>query len=462
MTSLKRFVARIRNFAASRRGDERLREEMESHLAMQTAVNISSGMPPAEARRQAVLKFGAAESIRESYHAESSLPLIEAVLRDARYAVRKLWKSPCFAAVASGSLALAIGANTTVFSVAKQILYQRLAVPNASNLRLLAWTGTSEHVAVHHVHGDYDLLPGGLATSTVFSYPAYQQLRAENRVLGDLIAFREAGMNATIGERAERVLAEMVSENYYRVLGVQPELGRAIGAADDTVSSRPVAVISDVFWDREFGRSPAVLGESIKLNDTPVVIIGVNPQGFTGAKSTIPSETPNVIVPLALQPILTPSTDGSSWLTNPAQWWVNILRSGALAMRQFNMTLLSVFAGLALLLAAIGIYGVIAYSVTQRAHEIGVRMALGAKRRDVLQPVLNQGMVLAGLGIVFGIIGALALTRLLQGYLYRVKPTDPLTLISTCALVAIVAVLASYLPARRAASVDPLQALRCE
>ena len=347
MRAIRRLFARVRNFSAGDLSDERLREEIEQHIAFQTDENIRAGIPRGEALRQARLKLGSVQAIRETYHAEGGLPSIEAVLQDCRYALRKLRRSPGFTAVASISLALAIGANTTIFSVSRQILFQRLAVPSASNLRLLTWTGTSEHVAVHHIHGDYNLLPGGLATSTVFSYPAYRQLRAENRVLGDLIAFREAGMNATIGERAERVLAEMVSENYYRVLGVQPELGRAIGAADDTVSSRPVAVISDAFWDREFGRSPSVLGESIKLNDTPVVIIGVNPQGFTGAKSTIPSETPDVIVPLALQPILTPSTDGSSWLTNPAQWWVNILRSGALAMRQFNMTLLSVFAGLA-------------------------------------------------------------------------------------------------------------------
>lgn len=138
------------------------------------------------------------------------------------------------------------------------------------------------------------------------------------------------------------------------------------------------------------------------------------------------------------------------------------VRSSAVAMRQFNMTLLSVFAGLALLLAVIGIYGVVAYSVTQRTHEIGVRMALGAKRGDVLRLVLGQGMVLAGLGIAFGIVGALALTRLLQNYLYRIKPTDPLTLTTVCGILAIAAVLASYLPARRAASIDPVRALRSE
>jgi putative ABC transport system permease protein len=138
------------------------------------------------------------------------------------------------------------------------------------------------------------------------------------------------------------------------------------------------------------------------------------------------------------------------------------VRSGAVAMRQFDMMLLSVFAGLALLLAIIGIYGVIAFSVTQRTHEIGVRMALGAKRRDVVRLVLNQGMVLAGLGIAFGVAGSLALSRFLEGYLYRIKPTDPLTLTAACAILAIAAVLASYLPARRAASIDPTRALRSE
>jgi putative ABC transport system permease protein len=138
------------------------------------------------------------------------------------------------------------------------------------------------------------------------------------------------------------------------------------------------------------------------------------------------------------------------------------VRSGAVAMRQFNMTLLSVFAGLALLLAIIGIYGVVAYSVSQRTHEIGVRMALGAKRTDVLQLVLNQGMVLAGLGIATGIAGSLALSRLLESYLYGIKPTDPLTLTGACAILAIAAVLASYLPARRAASIDPMLALRSD
>ncbi len=136
--------------------------------------------------------------------------------------------------------------------------------------------------------------------------------------------------------------------------------------------------------------------------------------------------------------------------------------SESLAPRRFNMELLGIFAFIALALAVVGIYGVMAFSVTRRTHEIGIRMALGAEKRDVLKMVIGQGLKLALVGVAIGIAGALALTRFLSTLLYGVKPTDPLTFIAVSLILIAVALLACYIPARRAAKVDPMVALRYE
>jgi putative ABC transport system permease protein len=130
--------------------------------------------------------------------------------------------------------------------------------------------------------------------------------------------------------------------------------------------------------------------------------------------------------------------------------------------RRVQTTLLGFFAALALVLSAVGTHSVVAYSVAQRTHEIGMRMALGAERKDVLRLVLGKGCKLTMVGVTVGMTGALGLTRYLAGLLYGVKPTDPLTFAAVALLLAAVALLASYLPARRAAKVDPMVALRHE
>ncbi|MGA8669406.1 MAG: permease prefix domain 1-containing protein, partial [Terracidiphilus sp.] len=204
MRGLARFLARLRNFAVNRRNDERLQEEIEQHIALQTEDNIRAGMPPDEARRRARLHFGAPGPVREDYRAEESLPLIETVAQDVRYGARILRRSWGFTAIATTSLALAIGANTTIFSVMKHVLLERLDVPHSDQLRLLHWHG-GRNVAINNIWGIPDPGSSGLC-GTSFSYPAYEELRRDNRVLEDLFAFKDLGTaNATIEGDAQVV-----------------------------------------------------------------------------------------------------------------------------------------------------------------------------------------------------------------------------------------------------------------
>jgi ABC-type antimicrobial peptide transport system permease subunit len=138
------------------------------------------------------------------------------------------------------------------------------------------------------------------------------------------------------------------------------------------------------------------------------------------------------------------------------------LLASATAERRFSLLLLLLFAGLALVLSSIGIYGVMAYTTTQRSHEIGIRMALGARSGEVLSLVLGQGMRLVAVGLAVGLIGAWVLSRVLVSQLYGITARDPVTYGAVAVLLGAVALLATYLPARRAAHVDPLIALRSE
>ncbi len=136
--------------------------------------------------------------------------------------------------------------------------------------------------------------------------------------------------------------------------------------------------------------------------------------------------------------------------------------SESVAPRRFNMAVLGIFAAIALVLAAVGVYGIMAFSVTQRTHEIGVRMALGAERRAVLGLIVRQGLAFTLTGVMIGIGGAWVLTRFLTSFLYAVRPTDPATFLVVSAVLVAVSILATYIPARRATKVDPMVALRYE
>ena len=141
---------------------------------------------------------------------------------------------------------------------------------------------------------------------------------------------------------------------------------------------------------------------------------------------------------------------------------MNDIRAESVAPERLNLTLLSIFAGIALILAIVGIYGVMSYSVTQRTHEIGIRLAIGAQPRDVFRMIVGHGMLLTFVGIGAGLLGAFGLTRLMATMLFGVKPTDPLTFIGVALLLTLVALFACYIPGRRATKVDPVDSLRYE
>ena len=324
--SVYRMFAQMRSWlrAMSQRG--RLESEMEAelqlHLDQLTDDLIRAGHSPTEAARRARIALGPALAHKEGMRASLGLRWLDELQADIRYGIRILAKSPGFTVIAALSLALAIGANTTIFAIGKQLLYDRLNVPHPESCACCA--GMAMVMKRSRACGEISIpAPGSGTTSSVFSYPIYQQLRDHNEKLQDLIAFKEDGMNATISGNAQRVNAAMVSGNFYSALGVRPQLGRVLQASDDAVpGSGSVVVISDGLWQKQFGRSPSVLGQTLTLNQAVVTIVGVNPRGFTGAKNV--QEPPDLFVPISMQPVIDPKGK-TSLLTDKTLWWVNIV-----------------------------------------------------------------------------------------------------------------------------------------
>ncbi|MFN0124462.1 MAG: FtsX-like permease family protein, partial [Blastocatellia bacterium] len=266
--------------------------------------------------------------------------------------------------------------------------------------------------------------------------------------------------------------------------------GRDLSRLEPT--ARLLAGLNAIVIDEEFARRhwpgasvDAAIGKRVRLgggkDDPLLTVLGVagrvKMNGLREETNRVQAYLPYLqgSVPNVLVTMRT-SVDPNSLLTavlaqmrelDPQQpiYQVNTmaqLRAETIAPDRLNVLLLGSFAALALLLALIGLYGVISYAVTQRTSELGLRVALGAQSRDVLRLVLGQGMRLAGFGIVIGLVAALALTRLMTSLLFAVNPYDPLTFGGVALLLAVVALLACWVPARRAMKVDPIIALRCE
>jgi len=274
-----------------------------------------------------------------------------------------------------------------------------------------------------------------------------------------------------------------VSANYFEAMGIRLLKGRGFTSAD-TGDSTKVVVINETLARRIWpGEDP--IGKRLKQgwpeSQSPwrEVVGVVADVKLNGVERDTPMQTylplvqePARSVGLVVRTVGNPLVEGDAVeraihsidkdLPVSAIRSMEQLLGISMAQRRLTLTLLLSFAALALLLAGVGIYGVISYSVRQRTHELGIRMALGAQRRDVLKLILTQGLKLALIGVVIGLLTAFALTRWMETLLFNVRPTDPLTFAVIAVVLLLVALFACWLPARRATKVDPMVALRCE
>ncbi len=274
---------------------------------------------------------------------------------------------------------------------------------------------------------------------------------------------------------------DFCTAQYFRVMGIPLIHGRLFDERD-AASAAPVAIINETLA-REYFPNEEPLGQHFIQENNTWEIVGIvgdvrlrglaekvrplvyRPQSFGSAYWNLRA---NLVVRMSVAPRGMAERIRQAVLgVDPDQPVTNVrtmeeVTAESIVQRRFILMLLGVFAGVALLLAAIGLYGVIACAVSQRTRELGIRMALGATRQDVLSLMLGQGTKLAAIGILFGVIGALGLTRVLVNLLYEIKPTDPLTFAGVSLLLFLVSLFASWLPARRAAKVDPMEALRHE
>jgi len=430
MRSLRRFFTRVVNTVTGRVHDERLREEIEEHIALETAENVRAGLAPVEARRQAMLKFGAVQSIKEDYHAEQGMQFI--FMQDLRFSLRVLRKSPGFTSVGVITLALAIGANAIVFSVMNALILHPLNVPQAERL--------------------YQLMRGKDKAGN-HSYPDYLDLRDRNRTFDELVAYDATVAGIDSGGNPTSAWVELVTGNYFDGLRVQPYLGRLFHPSDEHgANTAPYIVLTHAYWHSHFHDDPGVVGQVVQVNKNPFTIVGVAPPEFHG---TLVFFFPDFFVPMVNQEQL----EGKNTLNDRGKRWVFSVMghlkegvTGEQAIADLNsigadlkknypkedndmiftlappslygdrvgaptkafLTGLMVLAGLILLAACANLGILFAARAADRSREISLRLALGSSRKRILRQLFTEATLVSVIGGAVGISGSVLLVRALS------------------------------------------------
>ncbi|HWS52486.1 MAG TPA: ABC transporter permease [Pyrinomonadaceae bacterium] len=386
-------------------------EELRAHVEMEEAANLARGMTPAEARRAALRSFGNLGSIRDAAYEIRGGGMLETLWQDLRYGVRALAKHRGFAAVAVVTLALGIGANSTIFSFANGVLLRPLPYRQPERLVMLDETA-----------------PKRGTLSMGVSFPNFLDWRAQNRVFEEIAAYQPGSYALVGGGEPEQIRGARVSAGLFEVLGVAPVTGRTILSEEDRPGGETVVILGHGLWERRFGADPRVVGRSVSLNNRPHTVVGVMPPGFRFP------EVADLWVPLALDTQRWTRTDHGlsavarlkdgvtleqaqaemgavarrieeqNPVTNEGMGvTVTDLRAGLVGDYRQSLLILLGVVGFVLLIACVNVANLLLARASTRRKEISIRAALGASRRRIFRQLITESLVLSALGGALGL-----------------------------------------------------------